>query len=216
MTRLRLTLVLAFALLPLLASRISDLRAGGGRDFEIDDVPARVGGFAFRGEQPLSGEVLSMLVPEWYTMRIYSDDAGHAIWMYVALYAGSETIGAHDPEVCYPAQGWRASDAVEQKIALASTEAPVVKVLSAALGGREDLVLYWFQPARRWSTSALPERLLRILDRLQGRPEYAFVRLSTELDSATDLGRLAAQERLNRFAAELAPWIRNAVTNVSR
>jgi EpsI family protein len=213
---MRLTLVLAFALLPLLASRVSDLRAGGGRNFRIEDVPAQVGGFTFRGEQPLSGEVLSMLVPEWYTMRVYADDAGHAVWLYVALYAGSETIGAHDPEVCYPAQGWRATDAVEQKITLASTEAPVVKVLSAALGGREDSVLYWFQPARRWSASAAPERMLRILDRLQGRPEYAFVRLSTELDSPTDAGRRAAQERLTRFASELAPWIRNAVTNVSR
>jgi EpsI family protein len=213
MNRLRLVLVLVFALLPLLASgfwRLGPPRATPLGEARMPDV---LDGHRVRGEERLDPVVLSMLVPEWYAMRLYADDAGGSAWVYVALYAGhGEQGGAHDPAVCYPAQGWEASPAQETELSLGSDPKPVVKVLAAIQGGKEELVLYWFQPARRWPAHGVRELVLRMLDRLQGRPEYAFVRLSTQIDRYDPTSRPAAEKRLERLAAELAPWVRRVVS----
>ncbi len=214
MTRLRLGLVLLFVLLPLVAARVSSLRSQWNGEFATGGMPARLDDHLLREEQPLQSDVLSMLVPKWYTMRRYADDAGASVWLYVAFYSGAESGGgAHDPAVCYPAQGWAASPTVERELAFLPSEPAVVKVLSATQGGREELVLYWFQPAGRWPAGGATERFMRLLDRLRGRPEYAFVRLSTQLANASDASRVAAESRLRRIASDLAPWVKNAVTS---
>jgi EpsI family protein len=211
LTRVRLALVLLFALLPLVASRVSTLRSAHARSYDARVLPERLAGHRLRGEQPLASDVVTMLSPESYSMRVYTDDDGSVVWVYVALYSGTETSGAHDPTVCYPAQGWDAAAPEERELPLASDEKLTVKLLSASQAGREELVLYWFQPAGRWPAPASPEHLLRILDRFEGRSQYAFVRLSTDLGTQGDGSRAAAEARLARMAVEAAPWIRKAV-----
>lgn len=191
---------------------LADLRPGGMLRFDTDAMPTRLADHELRHEQRLENEVLLLLVPQWYTMRAYADDAGRVAWLYVALYSGSEPGGAHDPTVCYPAQGWEASSTVERELEISPGDRAVVRRMSATQGGREELVLYWFQPARRWPSHALPERVLRIFDRLQGRPEYAFVRVSAQLSRSSDGSAQAEEERLSRVAIAIAPWVRNAVS----
>jgi EpsI family protein len=211
LTRLRLVLVLVFALLPLVASRVSTLRASHARSYDASALPDRLGGHRLRAEQPLEADVITMLAPESYSMRVYADDAGSVVWIYVALYSGTGTSGAHDPTVCYPAQGWDAAAPEERTLSLPSGETLTAKVLAASQAGREELVLYWFQPAERWPAPASPEHLLRIVDRFEGNPQYAFVRLSTGLGRRGDTTRADAEARLARIAVEAAPWIRKAV-----
>jgi hypothetical protein len=74
-------------------------------------------------------------------------------------------------------------------------------------GLARQAVLYWFQPARRWPVNMGAEQLLRILDALEGRPQYAFVRLS-----APSTGTSASD--LAEFAVEIAPAIRGLVDRV--
>jgi EpsI family protein len=146
-------------------------------------------------------------------MRLYGDAAGGGVWVYVALYAGGEAGGgAHDPAVCYPAQGWEATPAVEAELPADAGPKPVVKLLSATQGGREELVLYWFQPAGRWPSRGTSELLLRMLDRFHGSGQYAFVRLSTPIDRFGGVTREAAEQRLTRVAGDLAPWVRRVVS----
>jgi EpsI family protein len=211
-TRVRLVLVLLFALLPLAASGVWRVRAPRTAELAQTRMPDLLDGHRLQDEQRLDAEVESMLVPEWYAMRLYGDDAGGTAWVYVALYSGSEESGAHDPAVCYPAQGWEASPAIETGLAVRGESDAVVKVLSASQGGREELVLYWFQPARRWPARGAREVALRMLDRLQGRREYAFVRLSTQIDRYDPGSRERAEARLRRIAGELAPWVRGVVS----
>lgn len=205
--------MLVFALLPLLASRVSTLRSSHGHRYEARVLPELLAGHRLRGEQPLEAEVVAMLSPESYSMREYVDDAGREVWIYVALYSGTGTSGAHDPTVCYPAQGWDAAAPEERALAISPDEALTVKLLAASQAGREELVLYWFQPAERWPAPASPEHLLRIVDRFAGRPQYGFVRLSTSLGRKGDGSRAAAEARLARIAVEAAPWIRRAVSS---
>jgi EpsI family protein len=203
--------VLVFALLPLLASRVSTLRSSHARSYDARVLPDRLGEHRLRAEQPLDADVVAMLSPESYSMRVYADEAGSVVWIYVALYSGTGTSGAHDPTVCYPAQGWDAAAPEERELVLPTDEKLTVKLLAASQAGREELVLYWFQPAERWPAASSPEHLFRIVDRFAGHPQYGFVRLSTSLDTKGDGEREAAEARLTRMAVAAAPWIRKAV-----
>ncbi len=71
---------------------------------------------------------------------------------------------------------------------------------------RKQGVLYWFQPAGRWPTANAAEQLLLLLDALSGRPQYAFVRISSPIGMETE-----AERDLVEFASELAPSIRAVV-----
>jgi EpsI family protein len=212
-TRVRLVLVLLFALLPLAAAGVWRTRAPRAVALAETRIPDVLDGHRLQAEERLGDDVLAMLVPDWYAMRLYGDAAGGSAWVYVALYSGIDaSTGAHDPAVCYPAQGWEASPAAETELALGAAPEPVVKVLAATQGGREELVLYWFQPAHRWPARGPRELFLRMFDRLRGRSEYAFVRLSTQIDRYDPGSREKAEARLRSIAGELAPWVRSLVS----
>jgi EpsI family protein len=212
LTRLRLALVMAFVSLPLIASRMADLRASESRVYDARALPDRLASHRLVNEQPLAPDVESMLSPESYTMRLYADDQGSGIWLYFALYSGTGTSGAHDPAVCYPAQGWDAGAAEEDELELADGERVAVKRLGATLGGREERVLYWFQPADRWPTFTPREPLRRIMDRLAGRPQYGFVRLSVQVSKPGVEAKRVADAQLAELALALAPAVRQAVS----
>lgn len=215
MTTLRLALVLVFVSLPLLAERLVDLRARSSHHYDARALPERLGEHRLVREQELAGDVAAMLAPASYTMRLYSDDRGSWVWVYFAIYTGSDSTGAHDPAVCYPAQGWDASAPTESELTAQDGARMVVKSMQAALGGREERVLYWFQPAARWPTSTPREQLLRMLDGLAGRAQYGFVRLSTQVDPPGEAARREADARLAALARELGPSVRQAVTEDS-
>jgi hypothetical protein len=69
-------------------------------------------------------------------------------------------------------------------------------------------VLHWFQPAARWPASAAVEQLARIFDAVAGRPQYAFVRLSTRMQA---VGPLETERELADFAAQIASPVRDAL-----
>ncbi|MEX2209205.1 MAG: exosortase C-terminal domain/associated protein EpsI [Myxococcota bacterium] len=215
MTRLRLVLVLAFVSLPLVAARVVDLRALAPHAWDARALPEQVAAHRLVREQPLDAEVESMLEPESYTMRLYADEHGSSVWLYFAIYSGTDTTGAHDPAVCYPAQGWDASAPEERPLELADGERMAVRAMGATLGGKEERVLYWFQPAARWPTFTPREQVQRILDGFAGHSQYGFVRLSTQVARPSAEERARADATLARVAAALAPAVRQAVTGVA-
>ncbi len=212
MTRLRLALVLAFVSLPLVAARVVELRAGTPHDWDARALPEQIAAHRLVREQPLDAEVESMLEPESYTMRRY-EHGDSAVWVYFAIYSGTDSTGAHDPAVCYPAQGWDAGAPEERPLALPDGENMAVRAMAATLGGREERVLYWFQPAARWPTFTPREQVERIVDGFAGRSQYGFVRLSTQVRGATPEERAAADAKLAKIALELAPAVRRAVAD---
>ena len=210
MVTLRLTLVLASLALPLVAAwwPAASLESIA---FDARSAPGQLGGFLAVEDAPLEDDVLAMLQPETYLMRRYQragpEADPEAIWLYLAEYSGLGTTGAHDPAVCYPANGWDLQGLRDREIHLASGDRLIARLLLASQSGREELVLYWFQPVGRWPQSAPAEPLLRAWDRLQGRPQYVFVRLSTPLEE----GRASGERALLELARELAPWLAGAL-----
>ena len=205
-------LVLAFVSLPFVAARVVALRAGATHAYDAHLLPDRIASHHLVREQVLEPDILKMLEPESYSMRLYSNDQDSSVWLYFALYSGTTTTGAHDPAVCYPAQGWDAHTPVETSLVLPNGEQLAVKSMGASLGGKEERVLYWFQPAARWPTFTPREQLLRMWDGLAGRSRYGFVRLSSQVSQPGVEARSEVDAKLAEIALALAPSMRQAVT----
>ena len=208
--------LLAFLALPLAAQQVSCARAEAMRpEFDLAGVPAQLADWRASGEERLDPQVLAMIAPDAYSMRVYRASGKPPVWLYLAFYRGNAAIGAHDPKICYPAQGWEITSTAPVAVPVDGAEFPAT-LLRTAHGGREEVVLYWFQPAERWPGPAVQEHVRRAVDRLVGRPEYAFVRLSLRR-GATERGLEGPDsETLAQLAAALAPRVRAAVSVASQ
>lgn len=200
-----LVLIAALALLPLALAVARDWSAGGEMRFEAPSAPRELSHYRAVEDAALEADVLEMVQPDSYVMRLYRSerDATNA-WLYLASYSTSEATGAHDPAVCYPAQGWDLQGLRSLSVPLEGGESLTARLLLANQAGQQELVLYWFQPMGRWPQPAPWEQLLRAYDGFAGRPEYVFVRLSTPFSES-------AQAELVELAQQLAPWLRSAM-----
>jgi len=207
----RLALVAVALLLPLAALVLVAERAQQQRAPFDGTMPDELGGWKAARDHRLDEEAAEMLAPEAYSMRLYAAEDQPPIWIYAAFYRGIGSIGAHDPLICYPAQGWTITERREVPLELGPAKSFPAWFMRTELSGTEELVLYWFQPARRWPASELHEPVARAFDRLAGHTEYAFIRLSLRRPpsrrpvSEVDLAPLVG------MATELAPWARQAV-----
>jgi EpsI family protein len=207
----RLILVSAALLVPIGTHHLVALRASAVHSFDLERIPAQLGSLDLSSEEELPPEVLELISPDAHTLRLYTGDRGAAVWAYLAFYSGTGPKGAHDPEVCYPAQGWDISALRNREVTLADGKSLAGKLLAANLGAQEELVLYWFQPAGRWPRRPPMELALRGIDVLEGRSRYAFVRLSTRIANADPAQQNAAEARLVDAARALAPAVRAAM-----
>ncbi len=186
--------------------------SGGSAHWQLAaaDVPHSVGSHLFQRDAQLDAEVLEMIQPDLYRMRLYTGEEGELpVWLYVAFYSGRGSKGAHDPKVCYPSQGWDVLEIEEIPIALDGAESLTAQLMRVYQAGKTELVLYWFQPAGRWPRATWLETLLRPYDSLRRSPQYAFVRLSIPTSSEG-----SPREILNEFAQAVAPGVRQTLESV--
>jgi EpsI family protein len=208
---LRLCAVLAALAVPIATRALITARAAAIPSFDLAHLPDQLGPLALSSQEELPADVLAQISPDAHALRLYTDDQGAGVWAYLAFYSGTGAKGAHDPEVCYPAQGWDIATLRSREVALADGKSLTGRLLAAKLGGQEELVLYWFQPVGRWPRPSPLELALRGLDALAGRSRYAFVRLSTRVAAADAAQQRTAEDRLVDAARALAPAVRATV-----
>ena len=174
-------------------------------------LPHLVGPWRATAEDRLDAEVLAIIEPDAHVLQLYEAPGRTPIWVYVGVYGGRASYGkgAHDPEVCYPAQGWEILRTELLQVPLRNDQTLRTRHLEAHLGLAKEDVLYWFQPADRWPAAAAAEELLRVLDAVKGRPQYAFVRLSGPSTRSPSAARDLAE-----FAREIAAPIRTVVSEI--
>ncbi len=176
-----------------------------GPDFASSALDETVGAWKATREQQLDAEVLEMVDPDRYFMRLYETPGRLPIWLYVGIYGGRAGYAkaAHDPKLCYPSQGWEITATRYVDLPVGDRETLVAKLMDVAKSGRTEAVVYWFQPATRWPSDPVPEQLWRVVDAVTGSPQHAFVRLSTPAEN-----KEAAARDLAELAGEIAPLIR--------
>jgi EpsI family protein len=173
-------------------------------------LPRQLGPWTATEEGRLEPKILDMIAPDAHLLRLYEAPGRSPVWIYLGLYAsrGSYKKAAHDPEICYPAQGWEVLRSSTVGIEVSGADAPALraKLLDAHRGLEREAVIYWFQPAGRWPASGALEEILRLADAVRATPQYGFVRLSAPTENRPE----AAQDLLE-FAGLLAPSVRGAV-----
>ncbi len=210
--RLRLAATLLSLLMPalLLARWSLAIRTPVG-PISTPALPSQAGSWMATRDERLEPEALAIIAPDAHILRLYEAPGRTPIWIYVGVYGGRAGYagGAHDPEVCYPAFGWEVLASRLVEIPLDGRDRMHATLLKVHIGNRSEAVLYWFQPAGRWSAPGAVEQLTRIWDAATGRPQYAFVRLS-----GPSKGGLTAERDLAAFARAIAPALRAAVDGI--
>lgn len=156
----------------------------------------------------------SWLGTRWMVFREYRNAFGDAtVTVYVAYYPNLEASDmAHEPEVCYPGQGWSIRSDTLAPLGL-SDGVVQVKRMVIKKGSRHEVVYSWWQTRDRVMASNWSYHLRQVAGRLAGRGTSSlWVRVSAEYRgnvlSTSDGDRVIAE-----FCSELYPLLKNYFHN---
>lgn len=136
-------------------------------------------------------------------LRIYTNSSTEPIIAYVGFYHNlAKYMEFHNPEICYPAQGWtllssgQAADSIHSRGEFRPEIAVVEK------NGQRRLVVWWYYAgARAFENRIRYAAAVLALASLGGRRDGAMVRLETRVSGSEE----AAMSRLRDFEARFLP-----------
>ena len=147
---------------------------------------------------PQTQQLLDKLYSQVLT-RTYVNPQGYRVMLSLA-YGDDQRggLGAHKPEVCYPAQGFALHSNVEAQVS--TPFGPVAgRRLETSLGARKEPVTYWFTVADTAIHSKFQQRMLEIRLGLTGQvPDGLLFRVSS-IDDQTP----RAYRQQEAFVADL-------------
>ena len=151
----------------------------------------------------LSPRVIEELKLDDYIFQTYTRNGG-AVTLYVGYYFSGKKVGAaHDPQVCYPGQGWKLSNKEKGTYELKNGEKVDYSSIIAAQGGSKDLIFYWFQVNDKTADNTLFQKMILLQNKiLQQGENNAFVRVSTSLNEESIH---LAQKRILDFMEDFYP-----------
>jgi EpsI family protein len=174
----------------------ANLAMGGGA---LRACPASFG--AWNGtELSFEDAVLDELKADDLLIRRYERD-GHPVWLLL-IYHQNRRYGAHDPELCYEAQGYTLMDRGRVRLADGSPGGLVANRFVADRPHDKRLVYHW------WTTDGLStpdagafRRRLAMTGMIENRSWGAFVRVETLVEED---GMEAAEARVQDFGGRVA------------
>jgi len=170
---------------------------------KLDDlIPQRVGRWEFASTSGLVVPPEDKFADTIYSQvltRVYADEISPPVMLLIAQSAGQTGIlQIHRPEACYPAGGYRLSNAMARALQVGPATIRANQ-LTATAPGRQEQILYWTRVGDAMPGSWADQRLTVARDNLKGQiPDAVLVRLST-----IDPDRNSATERLGEFAAAM-------------
>lgn len=170
----------------------------------LDEFPTRVGRWDMVHEWRFGSAILETLRATGYISRLYRDDRGREVELYLGYHDGGPDAGpVHSPRNCLPGGGWLKR--VDKTVPVALDGRKMKAVLAAY--DKDDktvTMLYWFQVCGKVVTNEYALKLGEILGSMTSRRrDSAFVRLSTEISDKDG----TAEEALHDFAETFYPEI---------
>lgn len=112
--------------------------------------------------------------------RTYVNSQGYRIMLSIPYGKNqSDGLSAHDPEGCYPSQGFRIMARRKDIVRTSTGEIPV-KRMEAANGARYEPVTYWFMVGNHAANNDLDKKLAQFRYALQGEiPDGLMFRVSS-------------------------------------
>jgi len=134
-----------------------------------------------------------------HIMRRYTDDKGHAVTLYVGYFNYRKGSEHHNPDTCFPSQGWQLLDKQIVNFGRSSHKA----ISMQAVKGLDRIqILFWFQIKDGTMISKLKHQLYLIKQSLlYNKAGGVVVRLTAPI---TDIGSAEKNLALEKeFAGEI-------------
>ena len=208
MPNLRLILVPVFLLTQAFIVRWA---AGGERapaPPSLSALPSEFREWRQLRDEPIAIDVATELRADQLLSRTYAHAAsGSVADLFVAWFQSqrSGTSQPHSPKVCLPAAGWLPVVTGEMTLATAAGAITINRYIVVNRGQR-NVVLYWYQGARRVTAGELDAKLWSLYDALRySRTDTALVRVVV---SSTQGDDQKASDTAAVFARSLYPVLR--------
>ena len=155
-------------------------------------------------ELTFSDVVIEELDADATLARSYRDSEGRPVW-FVIVFHQNERYGAHEPLVCYRAQGWGVVDSGVVTVARAGGDFDANWILVES-GGTRRVALYWWYTAGDLATADRDKFLARMAAAgMKSNVTFgAFMRASTTVGAG---GFEEALATVRRFAEEAVPHL---------
>jgi EpsI family protein len=167
------------------------------------DVPEQI----VQVVNPQTQELLDKLYSQILT-RTYMNASGYRIMLSMAYGSDQRgTLQAHQPEVCYPAQGFTQQRSEASQLATPFGSIPAQRLFMTR-GPREEPVTYWFTMGDKTVQGRLQKRLVELRYGLTGQiPDGMLFRVSS-IDPD--------QARANRMQDQFVNQLLQAVSPTER
>jgi EpsI family protein len=151
---------------------------------------------------PQTQELLDKIYSQILT-RTYVNGEGYRIMLSIAYGTDQrDSLQAHKPEVCYPAQGFKLHNTEAAALSTPIGTIPAQRLMTS-LGARQEPVTYWFTMGDKAVQSQFEKRLVFLAYGLTGRvPDGLLFRISS-IDGD--------QARANRFHDQFVNQLLQAV-----
>ncbi|MGA8035518.1 MAG: exosortase C-terminal domain/associated protein EpsI [Candidatus Acidiferrales bacterium] len=179
---------------------------------DLRGLPYNFGDHAWVGqEHPLDRHVLQSVAVTDYTNRVYSNDSGRPVQLYIGYYASQRTGDTvHSPKNCLPGSGWDPIRSGYATIPLANGHSVDVNEYVIQRDQDKELVFYWYQGRGRVIASEYDGKFWMVVDAIsRNRTDGSLVRIITPIDG----DEAKARARLVSFAQDLFPHLEKLLPN---
>jgi EpsI family protein len=186
------------------------VEAAPNRAPNFGEIPMQEGGY-FGDEHRFSEDSYEILQADTSTLRLYTDDDGSAIWLFIGYFA-SQKYGSqiHSPKHCLPGGGWKIAQIEPYDLKVEGAGTRRVNRLIIADRDRVDLMFYWYETRGGAIQSEFGLKWDLMMNSLRLRPtDAAIVRINLPLRSYDDIP--AGTERALRFLRVYLPAIEKAL-----
>ncbi len=178
----------------------------------LQSFPQQVGDWSGT-DVPIEKEVLQMLGPGDFLLRVYSSNAKDRpyIDLYIAYFPSQRTGDTiHSPKNCLPGAGWAPVESKRMTLSLPGHAPFPVNRYLIAKGDSKQLVLYWYWAHNRGVASEYWAKYYLVADSIRmNRSDGALVRVTTPISAGESVD--AAQQRLMPFVAAIVPQLQNYI-----
>jgi len=143
-------------------------------------------------------------------LRIYYRNVNMPVIVYVGFYGSlAAVMEVHNPERCYPGQGWTILSTGKTAMGLFRDKQIPAQEIIVGKNGNRRLVRWWYNAGSRPIKTRLRHVYAMLaMSTITGRTDGALVRLETPVD---DYGEAAAETRINEFQRSILPQLEKAL-----
>jgi EpsI family protein len=138
------------------------------------------------------------LKAEEFILRSYEDNNGNKLKLYLAYFTSRKGTSTHNPDVCYPAQGWRIENKGKVTIDIDGKKYNLAKRYFIK-GAETQTILFWYQAGDKVYSDKLRHQLMVIKNAvLKNDMQASIVRVSP-ISPMSDEEALKKEKELSRL-----------------